>query len=185
MPPPPASTSTSHPARVHRNLPAAALRHRDVHRGAPQRRRLARGVGGGDRRRARRARLPARGPAEATTPCARGLEVLDWLIRMQTVDGVFSPVGNRGWFPRGGVPARFDQQPIEACATAKACADALRVSGDERWRAAALLAVRWFEGGNVDGQRVYDCIGSCAAVRGVGVRRAARRVTLTGEGGGE
>jgi len=61
---------------------------------------------------------------------ARGLEVLDWLIRVQTADGVFSPVGNRGWFPRGGVAARFDQQPIEACATAEACTDALRITGD-------------------------------------------------------
>ncbi|MDA1061345.1 MAG: hypothetical protein O2895_00265 [Chloroflexi bacterium] len=86
----------------------------------------------------------------------RGLDVLDWLMRVQTVGGVFSPIGNRGWFPRGGVAARFDQQPIEACATAEACADALRVTGDERWREAALLAFRWFEGGNVVGQRVYD-----------------------------
>jgi hypothetical protein len=87
---------------------------------------------------------------------AGGLEVLDWLIRQQTVDGVFSPIGNRGWFPRGGVAARFDQQPIEACGTAEACAETLRVTGDERWRAAAQLAIRWFEGDNVAGQPVYD-----------------------------
>jgi hypothetical protein len=91
-----------------------------------------------------------------------GLEVLDWLIGVQTVSGVFSPVGNRGWFPRGGSMARFDQQPIEACATAEACADALRLTGDERWHEAALLAVRWFEGGNVAGQPVYDpATGGC------------------------
>lgn len=87
---------------------------------------------------------------------ARGLDVLDWLMRVQTVDGLFSPVGNRGWFPRGGAAAVFDQQPIEACATAEVCADALRITGDERWRAAAMLAVGWFEGRNVAGQRVYD-----------------------------
>jgi hypothetical protein len=86
----------------------------------------------------------------------RGLEVLDWLMNVQTVDGIFSPVGNRGWFPRGGSVARFDQQPIEACATAEAGADALRLTGDERWREATLLAIRWFEGGNVAGQLVYD-----------------------------
>ena len=93
---------------------------------------------------------------------ARGLETLDWLMQVQIVDGVFSPVGNRGWFPRDGVAARFDQQPIEACSTAEACADAFRATGSEHWRAAALLAVRWFEGGNVLGQPVYDlATGGC------------------------
>lgn len=85
-----------------------------------------------------------------------GLSVLDWLVRTQTVDGVFSPIGNRGWYPRGGVPARFDQQPIEACSMAEACADALRVTGDEAWRAPALRAVDWFEGRNVAGLSLYD-----------------------------
>jgi len=93
---------------------------------------------------------------------ARGLEVLEWLMRLQTIDGVFSPIGNQGWFPRGGVAARFDQQPIEAAGTAEACADAFRATGDERWRAAALRAARWFEGDNIVGQPVYDLVsGGC------------------------
>ena len=99
---------------------------------------------------------------DADNMVERGLSVLDWLVRIQTVEGAFSPVGNRGWFPRGGAPARFDQQPIEACSMAEACADALRVSGDDAWRTPALRAADWFEGRNIAGLRLYDAeTGGC------------------------
>jgi hypothetical protein len=43
-----------------------------------------------------------------------GLTLLDWLIEVQTTRrGQFAPIGNDGWWTRGGNPARFDQQPIE------------------------------------------------------------------------
>ena len=99
---------------------------------------------------------------EAEGMVERGVAVLDWLVRIQTVDGRFFPVGNRGWFARGGAPARFDQQPIEACSMAESCADAFRVTGDQSWRAPALRAVDWFEGSNVAGLRLYDAeTGGC------------------------
>ena len=46
-----------------------------------------------------------------------GLTLLDWLIEVQTTRrGQFTPIGNDGWWTRGGQPAPFDQQPIEATA---------------------------------------------------------------------
>ena len=49
---------------------------------------------------------------------------------MQTSrDGHFAPVGNQGFYPRGGNRARFDQQPIEAHATISACIDAFHLTG--------------------------------------------------------
>src|SRR5690606_318340 len=44
-----------------------------------------------------------------------GLKTLRWLMRVQTSPaGSFRPVGSNGFYPRGGTPALFDQQPIEA-----------------------------------------------------------------------
>ncbi|MGB8329260.1 MAG: glycosyltransferase family 4 protein, partial [Polyangiales bacterium] len=65
---------------------------------------------------------------------AAGLESLRWLNEIQRSDeGYFAPVGSNGFYPRHAERARFDQQPLEACATVSACLDAWRVSGDEEW----------------------------------------------------
>ena len=60
-----------------------------------------------------------------------GLEVLDWLIAIQTTrHGMFTPVGNDGWWPHGGARSRFDQQPIEATALILAAGAAYDVTAD-------------------------------------------------------
>jgi len=63
-------------------------------------------------------------------------------------DAIFVPVGNDGWYPRGGVKARYGQQPLEAAAMVDAAFAALDVTGDERWRRVAEIAHAWFFGGN-------------------------------------
>jgi hypothetical protein len=79
----------------------------------------------------------------------RGLEVLDWLIAVQVADdGAFSPIGNDGWWRRGGPRAHFDQQPIEATAMILACEAAMTVSSEPRYREAAERAYGWFLGDN-------------------------------------
>jgi len=85
-----------------------------------------------------------------------GLRGLEWLLEIQLESGVLAPVGNDGWYPRGGVKARFDQQPLEAQAMAEACRDAYRATGDARWRRGALVAANWFLGANVSRRRVHD-----------------------------
>ncbi len=78
-----------------------------------------------------------------------GLRLLDWLIESQTArDGHLSIVGNRGWWPRDGVPAQFDQQPIDATALLLASEAALKVTGDPRYRAVIECAYAWFLGDN-------------------------------------
>ncbi len=69
------------------------------------------------------------------------------------------PVG--GWRP--GVPKhRFDQQPIEAAATADACATAAAITGDERWDAPLFRAIAWFLGDNDTQTVMYDPLtGGC------------------------
>ena len=92
-----------------------------------------------------------------------GLAVLDWLIDNQTArGGRFSPVGNDGWWERGGRRARFSQQPIEATATILAVAAAFDVTGDPRYRRAAEAAYAWFLGENDAGLVVADsATGGC------------------------
>jgi len=91
------------------------------------------------------------------------LQSLHWLTTVQTSPaGHFAPVGNRGFYPRGGVLARFDQQPIEAHATVSACIGAYRATGDDRWRQEARRAFEWFLGRNDVGVSLYDPVtGGC------------------------
>ncbi len=77
-----------------------------------------------------------------------GLRALEWLVDIQTENGCFAPIGNCGWYTRGGGRARFDQQPIEAQSMIDACIAANRVTGDEKWLDAAARAFQWFLGRN-------------------------------------
>jgi len=91
-----------------------------------------------------------------------GRRSLDFLIRQTARDGRLHPIGNRGWYPRGGTKAEFDQQPIEAMATVEAALAAHRATGDRRYADTAALAGRWFTGGNCLGVEVADAArGSC------------------------
>jgi glycosyltransferase involved in cell wall biosynthesis len=78
-----------------------------------------------------------------------GLKALDWLMKLQTTDaGHFAPVGNNGFYTRGGRMARFDQQPIEAQTTVAACLEARRVTGRDLWLERAHVVFEWFLGRN-------------------------------------
>ena len=86
-----------------------------------------------------------------------GLKTLRWLTRLQTSDaGSFRPIGSNGFYPRGGVRAVFDQQPIEAQATVSACIEAYHATGDLGWVSEAWRAFEWFLGRNDLGLAVYD-----------------------------
>ena len=85
-----------------------------------------------------------------------GVQALDWLLSVQTTTGGhFSPIGN-GWWSRGGVRSRFDQQPIEATALLMAAEAALEATGESRFGAAMELAYAWFLGRNDLGRSVAN-----------------------------
>ena len=90
-----------------------------------------------------------------------GLRMLDWLCRTQENDGHLSTVPVGGWRP--DVPKhRFDQQPIEAAATADACATASAVTGDDRWDAPLVQSIAWFLGDNDTRTVMHDPLtGGC------------------------
>ena len=59
-----------------------------------------------------------------------GCESLQWLVAEQHRGDadIFVPIGSLGCFTEGGDKARFDQQPVEACATISACPQAYRLT---------------------------------------------------------
>ncbi|MGQ9858331.1 MAG: glycosyltransferase [Thermodesulfobacteriota bacterium] len=86
-----------------------------------------------------------------------GLRSLEWLLQVQTdPKGHFVPIGNKGWYSRGGWRARFDQQPIEAQNMIQACIEAYNVTGEERWAHEARRCFEWFLGRNDLNARLFD-----------------------------
>jgi hypothetical protein len=86
-----------------------------------------------------------------------GLCSLDWLITVQSdPKGHFVPVGNNGWYPRGGTKARFDQQPIEALDMIEACHEAYEATNDSKWVSHAQRCLEWFLGRNDLNAPLYD-----------------------------
>jgi glycosyltransferase involved in cell wall biosynthesis len=94
---------------------------------------------------------------------AAALRSLEWLFKIQTSpDGTFAPIGSNGFYRRGERPARFDQQPVEACAMIAATLEAHRITGDRRWRERARVAFNWFVGDNELRQSLCDpATGGC------------------------
>ena len=71
-----------------------------------------------------------------------------FLDQQTTAEGVFWPVGNEGWYPRGEEKASYDQQPVEAVTMAEAAHAALEMLGAEEYLAAFRRAHGWFHGRN-------------------------------------
>jgi hypothetical protein len=92
-----------------------------------------------------------------------GLQSLRWLMSLQvSPEGDFAAIGSDGFYRRGGTPAAFDQQPVEAGVTNSACLDAYRISGDASWLEPARRAFDWFLGRNHLQQWLYDAsTGGC------------------------
>jgi hypothetical protein len=91
------------------------------------------------------------------------LESLTWLIKIQQSEkGWVMPIGNRGFYRRGGPISYFDQQPVEVYSLVSACLDAYRVTKDPAWYDHATYAFEWFFGRNALGVSVYDKVtGGC------------------------
>ena len=81
---------------------------------------------------------------------------LEFLEKNTIQDGRLSLVGSRGWYKRGGVKAKFDQQPIDATAMVLAYQSAYRVTGEKDHLKKMRLAFGWFLGENDMGMSLYD-----------------------------
>src|ERR1700688_1317581 len=87
-----------------------------------------------------------------------GLEALEWLGagRRCEIRGHFLPIGSQGFYSKNTEKARFDQQPVEACAMVSASLQAYRATGEGIWRKEAWTAFNWFLGDNDLQIALYD-----------------------------
>jgi glycosyltransferase involved in cell wall biosynthesis len=93
-----------------------------------------------------------------------GLDSLKWLIAEQHRDDkeIFVPIGSNGFYIEGNEKARFDQQPVEACATVSACLEVHRLTEEGFWFDEAQRVFRWFLGKNDLKAPLYDAAtGGC------------------------
>jgi hypothetical protein len=78
-------------------------------------------------------------------------------LSKHTIQGeMFEPVGQDGWFPKGGQKAMFDQQPIEAASMVQAATAGFFATSDDEYKKVALTCFNWFFGGNRLGAALYD-----------------------------
>jgi len=71
-------------------------------------------------------------------------------------EGYFKPVGCNGWFPKGGEPAEFDEQPVEACETVLAYMEAYAATGNGKYISKAKECHAWYRGVNSKGLSLID-----------------------------
>lgn len=87
-----------------------------------------------------------------------GMDSLKWLVAEQHRDDqeIFVPIGSTGFFVEGNEKARFDQQPVEACATVSACLEVYRLTEERQWYEEAHRVFQWFLGKNDLQVPLYD-----------------------------
>ena len=115
------------------------------------------------------ARLPqalilAGGRSQNKKMIAAGIESLEWLVAAQHRGDpeIYVPIGSSRCFTEGTEKPRFDQQPVEACATISACLEAYRLTHQERWSEEAHCVFQWFLGKNDLQVPLYDATtGGC------------------------
>ena len=94
-----------------------------------------------------------------------GLAALGFYESVTLLGGVHVPIGNDGWYPRGGPRAIYVQQPLEACAMVDAELAAFDATGTAAHFASAELALAWYYGKNsrgvvmANGGGCYDGLG--------------------------
>lgn len=92
---------------------------------------------------------------EDTVLHQRGLDLLEWLLGIETTDGHLSPTPVAGRGPEDSGPG-YDQQPIEVSGLADACARAAASDPRQIWPDGVRSAVAWFQGVNDGGQVMWD-----------------------------
>jgi len=89
-------------------------------------------------------------------------ESLRFLYQNEMYNDSFAPIGNAGWYSKGGRKALFAQQPIEPGAMVETAAAAYRLTKQPIYQDMARRALLWFFGENVKGVKVYDeTTGAC------------------------
>ncbi len=97
-----------------------------------------------------------------------GLRTLRFYESIVMEGGVFVPIGNAGWYPRGGRRARLGQQPLEAAALVDVALAAQAATGDAHYRTLADAGLQWFLGRNSAAAVLVVGGGCCDGLDAVG-----------------
>lgn len=93
---------------------------------------------------------------------AVGEKSLSFLIRATTKNEKHIPIGNDGWYIKGGKAPQYDQQPLDVGAMIETTALAYKLTGHEMYAKAFRQALGWFFGLNTNAVAVYDhTTGAC------------------------
>lgn len=79
-----------------------------------------------------------------------------FLINLTVQDDVFVPIGCKGWYKKGSIPARYDQQPVEAAEMILLCHSAYALTHEERYKELLQTCFDWFIGKNTLGLILVD-----------------------------
>ena len=89
-------------------------------------------------------------------------ESLRFLYQKEMHNEFYAPIGNAGWYSRGGPKALFDQQPIEPGAMLETAAIAYGLTKQLVYEEMTKRTFSWFFGENMKGVKVYDeASGAC------------------------
>jgi len=83
-------------------------------------------------------------------------ESLEFLGRITFKHGYFKPVGCKGWLVKGGDPAEFDEQAVEACEGVLTYLKAFEATGERNYLQKAEKCHEWYEGFNSKGISLID-----------------------------
>ncbi len=83
-------------------------------------------------------------------------KTFQFLIRITFKNGMFAPIGQKGWYVRGRKRTYFDQQPEDASSMVQTLLVAYQATGKEKYKKMAFDVFQWFLGKNHLHQMVYD-----------------------------
>jgi hypothetical protein len=80
----------------------------------------------------------------------------NFILKVQISKGVFTPIGNKGWYKKDGQRAIYDQQSVEAACMVETAVAAFRVTRNNDFRTSAQIIFAWYLGKNTQGLRIYN-----------------------------
>lgn len=83
-------------------------------------------------------------------------ETFQFILKNTSHKGYPSPIGEKGWWAKGGEKSRFDQQPIEAGYTVWAASLFYTLLKDEKYLDWALRWFLWYYGENSPRVKIYE-----------------------------
>jgi hypothetical protein len=91
------------------------------------------------------------------------LSSIEFLESVVFKNGILHTVGNHGWYPKKGMPALFDQQPIDTMAMVLLYEKAYEITRNKRFLLNMIKSYQWFMGENNPGIPLYDSYtGGCS-----------------------